>query len=126
MFTKGLQRGTDKYKGKLPFKCFNCGKIGHFASKCPYKDSDKENDGSTKTSEKQNRRPNQGKFIKKKNNLYSKEETESSSDEDNDDEEFIFIGVDQPIIRKKKEIVEEEMEAEVDYEGELISALDDL
>ncbi len=35
-FTKGLQRGTYKYKGKLPFKCFNCRDIGHFASKCPY------------------------------------------------------------------------------------------
>ena len=63
---------------------------------------------------------------KKKNNLYSKEEAESSSDEESDDEEFFFIGVDQPIRRKKKEIIEEEMEAEVDYEGELISALDDL
>jgi hypothetical protein len=27
-----LERGTGKYKGKLPFKCFNCGKVGHFAS----------------------------------------------------------------------------------------------
>ena len=28
--------GTDMFKGKLPFKCFNCGKVGHFASKFPY------------------------------------------------------------------------------------------
>ena len=31
------------YKGKIPFKCFECGKIGHFASKFPYnkiKDND--------------------------------------------------------------------------------------
>jgi DNA-directed RNA polymerase subunit N (RpoN/RPB10) len=28
-----LQRGSGKYKGMFPFKCFNCGKIGHFASK---------------------------------------------------------------------------------------------
>jgi hypothetical protein len=40
-----LKKGIGKYKGKLPLKCFNCGKIGHFASKCPYSrslDSDEE------------------------------------------------------------------------------------
>ena len=31
-FVRKLKRGTDKFKGKLPFKCFNCGKIGHFSS----------------------------------------------------------------------------------------------
>lgn len=38
-----LKKGSGKYKGKLPFKCFNCGKIRNFASKCPYgeKDGDK-------------------------------------------------------------------------------------
>ncbi|XP_057821105.2 uncharacterized protein LOC131033831 [Cryptomeria japonica] len=30
-----LERGSGKYKGKLPLKWFNCGKIGHFASKFP-------------------------------------------------------------------------------------------
>ena len=26
-----LKRGIGRYKGKLPFKCFNCGRIGHYA-----------------------------------------------------------------------------------------------
>ena len=35
-FVRKLKRGTGKFKGKLPFKYFQCGRIGHFASKCPY------------------------------------------------------------------------------------------
>jgi len=44
-FIKKLKKGSDKYKGNLHFKCFNCGKIGHFSSKFSYpkeKDSDDE------------------------------------------------------------------------------------
>ena len=29
--------GHGKYKGKLPFKCFECGKIRNFDYKFPYK-----------------------------------------------------------------------------------------
>ena len=36
LYIKKLEGGTDKYKGKLPLKCFNCGRIGPFANKCSY------------------------------------------------------------------------------------------
>ncbi len=36
-FVRRLKTGSGKYKGKLPFKCFNCGKVGHFVAKCPLK-----------------------------------------------------------------------------------------
>ena len=37
---KKLHKGSRKYKGKIPFKCFNCGRIGHFQAKFPYPKED--------------------------------------------------------------------------------------
>jgi hypothetical protein len=39
-FMRMLKKGIRNYQGKLPFKCFNCGKIVHFENKCPHKKKD--------------------------------------------------------------------------------------
>jgi hypothetical protein len=63
-FVKNLKRGTGKYKGKLPLKCFGCGRIGHFASKFPYnKHTDNEEDSDRKPKEFKNRH---NKFFQRK------------------------------------------------------------
>ena len=36
-FVKNLQQGSGRFKGKLPFKCFAHGGVGHYSTKCPYR-----------------------------------------------------------------------------------------
>jgi hypothetical protein len=39
-FVRRQKKGSGKYQGKFPFKCFNYVNIGHFPSKCPHKKKD--------------------------------------------------------------------------------------
>ena len=57
-FMRKLKWGTNKFKCKLSFKCFNCDKIGEFSSKCPYtkgSENDEEQENSKKERKHQKR-----------------------------------------------------------------------
>jgi hypothetical protein len=123
-FVRKLKRGTDKYKGMLPLKCFNCGGIGHFDSKFPYaknKNSDEEDDPKKKKKiQKGDQRRNKNKSFKKI--FYSREDSSSSDeddDSDNDSKRVLFMEVDD-------DEEDSEEEGEVDLREELISALEEL
>jgi len=65
-FVRNLKRGAKKWKGKLTFKCFNCGRVGCYDKKCPFEEK---------------------KIFHNKKGLYYKDDN-SSSDE-SDGEEWI-------------------------------------
>jgi len=46
-FMKKLKRGSGKYKGNFPLKCFNYGKIGHFSNNFPYPKQEESDDQRT-------------------------------------------------------------------------------
>jgi hypothetical protein len=95
-----LQKGSWKYKGKLPFKCFNYGKVGHFASKCPYPKEDPKDEENKTKQYKKKEKPNYKKmFYKGKKKFYSKEENnsslESSDNDESVDDEVLFLGIEE-------------------------------
>jgi hypothetical protein len=72
-FIRKLKKGTSKYKFMLPLKCFNFGGIGHFSSKYPQKNKDRDEGGVSKKEnkyQKRNKRINKNKLFKK--SFYSK------------------------------------------------------
>jgi hypothetical protein len=126
-FVKRLKKGSGKYKGKLPFKCFNCGRIGHFANKSPHKGKDQTCDDEEKYKHRNLFKVNK---LKKKS-LCVNNDDDPSDDEDNyssiEDKlnDFILMAkedYDNNIIGS--DVNEEEVV--VDMEGELISGLEEI
>ena len=82
-FVRKLKRGQGKYKGKLPFKCFKCGRIGYFASKCTYEENqDNEREEELEYQEwrskhQWNRIVDKKKIQRKKKRLYTEEDNVS-------------------------------------------------
>jgi hypothetical protein len=71
-FVRRFQKGSGRYKGKSPLKCFNCGKIGHIVENCYYKK----------------------RSLNNKKRFYSKHDdisSDESDEEDNDGGEVFFI-----------------------------------
>jgi hypothetical protein len=113
-FVKRLSKGTnDRYKGKIPFICFNCDGIGDFSNKCPHK-KNKRND-EYYSNNKQTYKGKRTKNKSSKKSLCTKEDI-SSSDEDevsnSETERVIFMAIED---FDKKDTEEEYEEAEVDY-----------
>jgi hypothetical protein len=116
-----LKKGSKKYQGKLPLKCFNCGKISHFASKCPHQKKDQNSNDEKKYKYK--------KYNKKKslcaNNDNSSEDIGSDSSCENKVNDFMIMVMGYFDDEHTRGEMDDE-ESMVDMEGELISALEEI
>jgi hypothetical protein len=119
-FVRRLKKGSGKYQGNFTLKCFNYGKIGHFASKCPHK-----KDHKTKGEEKYKSK----RFVKKKslcvNNDDSSEDTDSDYSCEDKVNDFMLMDKEDYDNKSRGSDVNDEEDV-VDMEGELIIDLEEI
>jgi hypothetical protein len=126
-FMKRLKKGSGKYKGKLPFKFFNYGRIGHYANKCPHKGKDQTCDDEEKYKHRNFFKENNFK----KKIICVKNDDDPSDDEDNDSSiedklnDFILM-IKEDYDNNNTGSDVNEQEVVVDMEGEIISALEEI
>eukprot|EP00253_Pinus_taeda_P023275 PITA_23275 len=76
-FVKNLQWGSRRFRGKLPFKCFAYGRVGHYAAKCPHKDKIDKGKEHVRWNRKQNAN---------KKSYYTHEDSDGLSNSDEDEQ----------------------------------------
>jgi hypothetical protein len=120
-FVRRLKKGSGKYQGKLPFKCFNCGKIGQFSSKCRHKKKDQNSEGEEKYKSKI--------FGRKKSLCVNNDDSSEDKDSDFSFEDKVndFMLMDKEDYDNKRignDVNDEEVV--FDMEGKLISSLEEI
>ncbi|XP_057819720.1 uncharacterized protein LOC131032702 [Cryptomeria japonica] len=125
-FMRKFKKGKGKYKGKFPFKCFNCGKVGHYASKCAQNESESSEEEKKNYSKKKGNKSFKKNFSKHKKSFYSRQSSSSSEEsfEDcssSDGEETLFMAMKVEDDEDEKESEQEVAcdEEDVDLEEEL-------
>ena len=76
-FVRNIQRGSGRFRGKLPFKCFTCGRVGHYAARCHHKNKNDKGKEPVKWNKKQN---------EKKKSYYTHEDSDGLSNSDEDEQ----------------------------------------
>jgi hypothetical protein len=122
-FVRRLNKGTnDMYKGKFPLIFFNCDGIGHFANECPHKKNKRnDEDYSNRKQTYKGKRTTKKSFKKR---LCTKKDISLSDEDEVSDSEtkrVIFMVVEDS---DKEDTKEEYEEAKVDYQEELLCAIE--
>lgn len=89
LLAKRCPRGTSKYKGKLPLKCFSCSKIGHIVANCP------------NTNKKDKFKKFKGKGRKHCYVAVDEGVTDEESEDEDDNEGIVFVAVKEELYDEK-------------------------
>ena len=117
---KKLRRVLENIKESFPLNVFNCGRIGHFASKCTYPKQDDNNERETSKFEK-GKTGNKKKSYEKKKIVYTMEDSEDTDTSEDEETRILVMG-----LHTQASNSDSDVEGEVELRDELVSALEEL